>query len=27
ILVSLISLLGMKLVDISEKYVIKWKRT
>ena len=27
ILVSLISLLGMKLVEISEKYVIKWKRT
>ena len=27
ILVSIISLLGMKLVDISEKYVIKWKRT
>ena len=27
ILVSLISLLGMQLVDISEKYVIKWKRT
>ena len=27
ILVSLISLLGMKLVDVSEKYVIKWKRT
>ena len=26
ILVSIISLLGMKLVDISEKYVIKWKR-
>lgn len=25
ILVSAISLLGMKLVDISEKYVIKWK--
>jgi len=25
--VSIISLLGMKLVDISEKYVIKWKRT
>ena len=24
ILVSIISLLGMKLVDISEKYVIKW---
>ena len=27
ILVSIISLLGMKLVDISEKYVIKWKRS
>ena len=27
ILVSIISLIGMKLVDISEKYVIKWKRT
>ena len=25
ILVSAISLLGMKLVDVSEKYVIKWK--
>lgn len=27
ILVSIISLLGMKLVDVSEKYVIKWKRS
>ena len=27
VLFLLISLLGMKLVDISEKYVIKWKRT
>ena len=26
ILVSVISLLGMKLVDLSERYVIKWKR-
>lgn len=26
ILVSIISLLGMKLVDLSERYVIKWKR-
>ncbi|MGT2718177.1 ABC transporter permease [Streptococcus oricebi] len=26
ILISLISLLGMKLVDVSESYVIKWKR-
>lgn len=26
ILISMISLIGMKLVDISEKYVIKWRR-
>ena len=27
ILISLISLLGMKLVDISEKHVIKWRKS